>query len=307
MQAVEIMEDLFFIERGYLNGNHFVYRSGAPVLIDTAYIGDFHDTERYINKLGVDVSRVRLIVTTHCHCDHIGGNRIVQEQSGCEIALHRIGKHFMDTRDDWSTWWKYCNQDAAFFTGTTGLEGGDVVRLGPHEFDVIHTPGHASDGIVLYSAKEKVLLSSDTLWENDMAVMTVRVEGSAALFQMKDSLERIESLDVKMVYPGHGRPFSDMGEAMERSQERIARFMAHRELVGLDLLKKILIYTLMMRRQVDEAAFFSDLMETHWFKETIELYGREDHQTTYQKIMDSFLRRGIVKRKDGRLFTTVKP
>jgi glyoxylase-like metal-dependent hydrolase (beta-lactamase superfamily II) len=307
MHAIEIMEDLFFIERGYLNANHFVYRSEAPVLIDTAYVSDFDHTERVIKELGVNVSDVRLIVSTHCHCDHVGGNRIIQDQSGCDIVLHKIGKHFIDTSDDWSTWWKYYNQDAAFFSCTKGLEDGDIVQVGPHEFEVLYTPGHAADGVVLYNAKEKVLLSSDTLWENDMAVMTLRVEGSAALFQMQDSLERLKSLDVRMVYPGHGRPFSDMGEAIERSQKRISRFMADRELVGLDLLKKIIVYTLMMRREVKEGTFFAHLMETRWFKETVELYCRGDYETTYEKVMAGFLERGIVRRRNGALYTTVKP
>ncbi len=35
MPTIEILDDLFFIERGYLNCNHFVYRSPAPVLIDS--------------------------------------------------------------------------------------------------------------------------------------------------------------------------------------------------------------------------------------------------------------------------------
>ena len=40
MNAIEIMKNLFFIERGYLNANHFVYRSEKPVLIDTGYASD---------------------------------------------------------------------------------------------------------------------------------------------------------------------------------------------------------------------------------------------------------------------------
>jgi len=36
--VIEIMKDLFFVERGYLNGNHFVYRGTKPVLIDTGYL-----------------------------------------------------------------------------------------------------------------------------------------------------------------------------------------------------------------------------------------------------------------------------
>ncbi|MBU2627416.1 MAG: MBL fold metallo-hydrolase, partial [Proteobacteria bacterium] len=182
----EILEDLFFIERGYLNANHFVYRSESPILIDTGYISDFNETERLINNAGAKISDVSLIINTHTHCDHIGGNAVIQKASDCGIALHKAGRYFIETRDDWSTWWRYYGQDAEFFNCTKTLEDGDHIMLGPHEFKVIYTPGHASDGIVLYHDKEKILISSDTLWENDMAVMTLRVEGSLAVFHLQD-------------------------------------------------------------------------------------------------------------------------
>ena len=149
MLVQKIMKDLFFIERGYLNANHFVYRAKKPVLIDTGYVSDFNTTEKMITSLGVNLKDVQQIISTHCHCDHIGGNRTIQQQSNCDIAMHRIGKYFIDTKDDWSTWWTYYNQKADFFNCTQTLEDGDLIFIGPHEFQVIYTPGHSADGIVL--------------------------------------------------------------------------------------------------------------------------------------------------------------
>ena len=67
MPDYEILKDLFFIERGYLNGNHFVYRSKFPVLIDTGYVSGFDETERRITELGVALSDISLIINTHTH------------------------------------------------------------------------------------------------------------------------------------------------------------------------------------------------------------------------------------------------
>jgi hydroxyacylglutathione hydrolase len=307
MSALEILPDLFFIQRGYLNGNHFVYRSDQPVLIDTAYLADFAETETLISALGVDLSRVRMIINSHCHCDHVGGNRIIQEKSGCEIALHPVGKHFIDTHDDWSTWWRYYAQEADFFQCTQTLEDGAVVCLGPHEFEVIHTPGHAADGIVLYNRKEEILISSDTLWEQDMAVITVRVEGSSALFDSLDALRRLEGLEVKTVYPGHGSPFSDMHGAIARTRKRLERFLGDPAGLGADLMKKIVVYTLMMKRRVAEDRFLSLLISTHWFVETVEHYFEGDYRGTYQKTVEELVERGIIIRSHGWMSTTVKP
>jgi len=306
MSACEIMEDLFFIERGYLNGNHFVFRSKAPILIDTAFISGFSETERLISDLGINLSDVRLIINTHSHCDHIGGNKIIQDRSGCDIALHKVGKYFIDTKDDWSTWWKYYDQDADFFKCTMALEDGEVLLIGPHEFEVIHTPGHAADQIVLYNRKEKILISSDTLWKDDMAVMTIRVEGSSALFFMQESLERLEALNIKIVYPGHGKPFTDIKGAISRSRRMIKDYMVNREKIGTDVLKKIIVTTLMMKKNVEEKSFFYYLMGTYWFKETVELYFNSEYEAKYNEVMNNFFERGVVKRKDYRLYTTVK-
>ncbi len=307
MPEHEILKDLFFIERGYLNGNHFVYRSESPILIDTAYITGFNETEKIITRLGVTLSDVSLIINTHTHCDHIGGNQLIQQKSGCDIALHKVGRHFIDTRDDWSTWWKYYDQEADFFECTRTLEDGDIIHLGPHEFHVIYTPGHSSDGIVLYNKLEKILISSDTLWENDTPALTLRIEGSLAPFNTLESFQKLESLDVERIYPGHGRPFSDMNSAILRSREKINRYLADRELLAGDQIKRIIIYTLLNKQTMSEKDFFPYLLNTHWFRETVDLYFNSRYEVKYHEIMNDFFARGVVRRSDGNLTTPVKP
>ncbi len=54
------MDGLFFIQRGYLDANHFVYRSEEPALIDTGCIAGFEKTEGHLRALGVSPDRVRL-------------------------------------------------------------------------------------------------------------------------------------------------------------------------------------------------------------------------------------------------------
>jgi glyoxylase-like metal-dependent hydrolase (beta-lactamase superfamily II) len=305
--AEEILKNFFFIDRGYLNGNHFLLRGKRPVLVDTGYIGDFARTQELLEGLGADLSNVRLIVNTHTHCDHIGGNAIIQEMSGCEVALHPVGRHFIESGDDWSPWWRYYAQEARFFKSTHSIRDGDTVPIGPHEFRAVHTPGHAADGIVLYHPPSGILLSSDTLWENDMAVMTLRVEGSTALFAHEESLEKISGLDVKRVFPGHGSPFTDFGAALTKARKRLKVYFRERERIGEDLLKRIIIYTLLMRRGADEELFYDSLMATHWFKETVDFYFNSEYEFKYRAIMDYLTRKRLIVRKGRTLYSTVKP
>jgi len=305
--SIELLENLFFIERGYLSANHFVCCSEKPALIDTGYITEFETTERMIAKLGVDLTDVGLIVNTHCHCDHIGANRIIQARSSCQIRLHPIGKHFIDTRNDWATWWRYYGQKADFFACTQSLEDGNTLALGPHLFEIIYTPGHSADGIVLYHRPDRILISSDTLWEHDMAVLTPRVEGSAALYNMQQSLKRLADLKVDMVYPGHGQPFEDFEGALQRSMQRVAAYMSNPRQMGRDLLKKITVYTLLMQKTLPEANFYNYLMQTNWFRETVDFYFNSAYETMYNETIDYLLDKRVLHVTHGALTTTVKP
>jgi hypothetical protein len=54
--------------------------------------------------------------------------------------------------------------------------------------------------------------------------MTIRVEGSNALFRMLESYDNIEALHVDMVYPGHGRPFADFKKALSKSRKKNKKY-----------------------------------------------------------------------------------
>ncbi len=52
---------------------------------------------------------------------------------------------------------------------------------------------------------------------------------------------------------------------------------------------------------------FGYLMGTYWFKETVDLYFNGEYEAKYDEIINSFLRKGIIKQENDNLFTTVKP
>jgi glyoxylase-like metal-dependent hydrolase (beta-lactamase superfamily II) len=304
---IEILPRLYFFRRGYLNANHFAFRSKRPVLIDTGYLGDWQDTRAMLMGLGIDLGQTALIINTHTHCDHIGGNRTIQSLSGCDIALHPRGAAFMRTKDDRSPWWSYYHQKAAFFQPTRNLEDGDVIHVGPHVFEILHTPGHASDGLVLYNRANRILLSGDTLWEQDFPVMTLAVEGDGAIETMLTSLEKIADLDVQRVYPGHGGPFGDFRGALQHAVKRLERFLQDPDRVGWDLVKKIIVYTIMMKRRVPVDTFFDRLMQTNWYPDTIDRYFAGEYRTIYDRVMADFQNRQIIHANDHHWTTTVQP
>jgi len=305
--AVEVLEGLFFVERGYLSGNHFAYRAAAPVLIDTAYAAEVPKTLDALEALGCDWRRTSWILSTHAHCDHVGANRAIQEASGCEVAMHPAGKGFADAGDRWSPWYEFYVQEAPSFACAKALEDGEEVPVGPHRFRVIHTPGHSADGIVLYEPRAKVLLSSDTLWERDIPVVTEAVEGDRALDALLGSLDRLEALTVDWVYPGHGPAFADFATALDRARQRVQAYREDRGRLGDDLLKRILVYTLLMRGPIPESALFPHLLGTPWFPDTVERYFGGAAEAKHRETLAALARRGAVRVEGGMVSTTVRP
>lgn len=91
MRLHRILDDLVFAERGYLNGNQVIALGGAPAVVDAGHVS-WPVTARILSELGLAANDVRLVVNTHGHRDHVGGDRRLQERSGCAVALHPLGR-----------------------------------------------------------------------------------------------------------------------------------------------------------------------------------------------------------------------
>ncbi len=292
--ALTIAEGFYFFERGWLNANHFAYVGDEVVLIDTGYLPSFPHTEKLLAQAGITIDRVRRIISTHSHCDHIGGNAAIQAATGCRITMHPIQKRIIDDRDDWATWKRYYEHEADFFRVDETIQEGDELVLGPLRFQVFHVPGHAPGMLALYEPRLKILLPSDAVWDGDVGVLNTHIEGTIAPWLALDSVRRLAALEVKTIYPGHGPPITDPARAFERTLRKVERLVQDRQALGWDQLKKMLLYFLLMRGSIREENLFSRLMATPWFMDPIRRYLGGDAEACYQQVMEELLERGLV-------------
>ncbi|MDI7261996.1 MAG: MBL fold metallo-hydrolase [Thermodesulfobacteriota bacterium] len=303
----EISKNLFFIERGWLNANHFVFHGKKKILIDTGYITDFEETRKWIEAAGVGLKSIDLIINTHSHCDHIGGNKRIHDISGCQIAIHRMDKQLIDSRDDWATWYRFYDQEAEFFQVDIALDEGESIFLDALELNVIYTPGHARGGIALYAPEERFLISSDALWDGDTGVLNTIVEGREAPTLAMESLEKLASLDIQTIYPGHGGIIRHPPRAFQKCRNKLEGFMKDPAKMGNDHLKKILVWSLLMKKGYPKDDFFDYLMTTHWFKAVVGSYFEAKYHEKFNEVIEEFLERNIVIIRDGYYHTTVQP
>lgn len=132
--------------------------------------------------------KLKFIINTHGHPDHVNGDVVFQEKFGVPICIHKLDAYFLETLS------------APNLPAKILLEEGSQIKFGNETLKVLHTPGHTAGSICLIG--DKVLFSGDTLFASSIG-RTDFVEGSPS--DMKASLEKIRQLpDNLLVYPGHG-------------------------------------------------------------------------------------------------------
>jgi len=152
-----------------------------------------------VQEAGLGIDEVAMIVNTHCHYDHVGGNYLFPKS---KVAIHEIDGEILQSKDSPLT--------AGFLFGKS-IERTDVdVKLKEKDkianFEVIHTPGHSPGGISLWDGE--VLISGDTVFANGGFG---RIDLGGNPEEMASSLERLSNLDVEYLLPGHG-PWTNNGK-----------------------------------------------------------------------------------------------
>jgi glyoxylase-like metal-dependent hydrolase (beta-lactamase superfamily II) len=146
----------------------------------------------YVTQAGL---KIKLIVNTHGHPDHISGDAIFQEKYNVPICIHRFDAASLEGLQNVN------------FPAAVLLEDGSLIKFGNESLKVMYTPGHTPGSICLLG--ERLVFTGDTLFAGGIG-RTDFPEGSDS--DMRLSLRKLMRLpDYFLIYPGHG-PSSIMGE-----------------------------------------------------------------------------------------------
>ncbi len=184
--------------------------SQEALLIDPS--APSQDLLKHIRELDL---KVKYLVNTHGHGDHIGGNSWFQKELSAPVMIHSADARMLtDNRKNLS---EYMGTPLALRAADTFAEEGMDLSLGEYPVRVIHTPGHTPGGICLLA--EKFLISGDTLFELSIG-RTDFPGGSHA--QIVDSIKHKLYIlpDDTVVFPGHG-PRTTIG--MEKKNNPFVR------------------------------------------------------------------------------------
>ena len=237
------------LERGWLSSNNIVFIDNErTAVVDTGYVKHAEQTLELIQ--GVLKGRpLDAIYNTHLHSDHCGGNRILQEHypkvrtSIPAVELQRVQRWDKRTLSFDAT-----GQRCDPFRADEGLKPDQIVRLGGMDWKVLFAPGHHPYSYVLFCEKHGILISADALWEKGFGVIFPAMESYAGFRETRDTLDMIEALDVRLVIPGHGRPFTEVQDAIEAAHSRI-RYLEADPLRNAQNGIKVLFKFLLMDKQ----------------------------------------------------------
>lgn len=152
---------------------YFLISAGELAVIDPG-----GDADKILAEIKESGARLKYVINTHHHFDHILANEEVKGQA--EILTHESSPNLKLKRP---------------------LKEGDKIKVGDINLTILHTPGHTQDSICLLSLD--FIFTGDTLFENGYGRTDFPTSSEK---KMKESLQKLSAIlkPGMTVYPGHG-------------------------------------------------------------------------------------------------------
>ena len=148
-------------------------------------------------------AKVKYILLTHCHGDHIGGVNELKSKTGGTVLIHRFDEKGLNDPEISLT--SHIGIQRIDIEDKSRLNEGDLIHVGNLEFKIIHTPGHTVGSICIYCEEEKMLFSGDTMFKGSWGRTDLPTSNFEDIINSITNKLMILPEDV-IVYPGHGRP-----------------------------------------------------------------------------------------------------
>lgn len=181
------------------NANSYLIRAGQVVLVDPGHLEYLNLVFQAMRLDGIHEDSIQGVIATHAHPDHL---------EAMEAFAQRPVWTAMGLRDE-----AFMREVGADFYRMMGisppklrldflLKEGELL-LGGERFQVLETPGHSPGSICIYWPAQKALFTGDVVFEMGVGRTDFPGGDGKALVL---SIERLASLDVEVLLPGHGNP-----------------------------------------------------------------------------------------------------
>lgn len=253
-----------FFERLYPSANSVLLLGPRPALVDTGFGSDADETLRLLGD-----TAPALIVNTHFHTDHVGGNHAVRRRFATPVAASEAEAALVNRHDPDACEAAWLAQPIESYRVERPLRPGDRIETGASTWTVIATPGHTEGHLSLHDGAAGILVLGDALHHADVGWLSpLRTE---ALEQTAATLAHLAALPATIGYPGHGKPVSDLAGAFTRARRRLDAWRRDPQAIGWHACKRIFAHMLMLADGMDEASIQAALLARPWFRDHARL------------------------------------
>ena len=224
--SLDFPAGLHVFERGWLSSNNIlIVGPDQTVLIDSGYCTHSSQTVALVRSVLGD-RPLDLLLNTHLHSDHCGGNAELQKSyPGLRTDIPPGNAEEVASWNEEALTYAATGQQCPRFSYQGLLTPGAVVSLGGSEWHVHGAGGHDPHSVLLFNPQFGVLVSADALWEHGFGVVFPELEGVSAFEEVGTTLDLIEALQPRLIIPGHGRPFADLQRSLKTARERLNYFI----------------------------------------------------------------------------------
>ena len=207
--------------RPFPDANLLLLRGHRPTLVDSGFVGHAQETAEWVR---VHTGDLALVVNTHWHSDHVGGNALLQA-TGAGIAASAPDADAVARRDPGCCQAEYLDQPVGPYTVDEPLGDGQVLRLGEADWEVVRTPGHTPGHLSLWQPEGRLLMIGDALSDYDVGWVNIPLDGPDAAATALASLQRLAGLTPRVVLSAHGPIPADPGAAFATALGRAQRLV----------------------------------------------------------------------------------
>jgi glyoxylase-like metal-dependent hydrolase (beta-lactamase superfamily II) len=217
--------DVTVFERGWLSSNNVLMCGEAGcALVDSGYATHSAQTLALI-ACALNGRPLDLLLNTHLHSDHCGGNAALQgTYPHLQTCIPPGHAAFVLDWNPQALTYTPTGQTCPAFRFDSVLQPGTDIQLGDTLWQIHAAPGHDPHSVILFEPASRVLISADALWERGFGVIFPELEGLDAFDAVSDTLDLIEALQPAVVIPGHGRVFTDAPGSIAFARARLRGF-----------------------------------------------------------------------------------